>query len=180
MNGFTAAAQLANRAAENGYTIEFIILAASVIDGALRIGLVLEHQLSTKSTSIPNELVYQSAKDKAISEREIYRRSLARSVIDKELFDELQELYYERNRVVHRYIISEITTEHVFNIARRYENVIEKVNNAVWVVEDRQIKLGIGMTQKAAKTGNTHQLNSMAAKKHGAEWLSKALRKKGT
>jgi hypothetical protein len=41
MDGFVGAAELLQRAGQNGSFIEYICLAASVIDGSLRIGLIL-------------------------------------------------------------------------------------------------------------------------------------------
>lgn len=180
MTGFTAAAQLGRRATENGFMVEFIVLAASLIDGALRIGLVLQHQIDTKSSEVPEELVYQRDEDKALSERQIYRKALDRGVIDQGLFEELQNLYTARNRVIHRYIISDITTETVFKIACRYEATIGKVNSAIWVVEERQVQLGVGMTQKTPAGEKSSDMDSMARVKHGAEWLAWALRKRAT
>lgn len=181
MNGLTAAAQLKQRAAENGFMVEVIILCASIIDGALRIGLVLQHQIETKSTEVPEDLVYQRDEDKVISEREIYRRALNAGVIKQALFDELQDLFTARNRVVHRYIISDITTEKVFKIAHRFEKAIELVNDAIWIVEDRQTQLGVGMARKtprkAPKEDSLKEMDAMAKDKHGAEWLARILEK---
>jgi uncharacterized protein YutE (UPF0331/DUF86 family) len=178
MNGFAAAVQLSRRAAEAGFMIEFIVLAASVIDGALRIGLVLEHQIATSSSDIEDELVHQGETAKALSEREIYRRALDRGVIDQCLFDDLQTLYSARNRVVHRYVISEITTEAVFQIALRFEETIERVNGAVRAMEDRQVERGVGMTG----TGQAEKavLDSMVREKHGARWLAQAFQRRET
>jgi uncharacterized protein YutE (UPF0331/DUF86 family) len=182
MNGFVAATQLLARAANNGFMVEFIVMTASVIDGALRIGLVLQHQIDTQSSGIPNDLVYQRDEEKTDSERRIYRRSLEKQIIDQKLFDELQNLFTERNRVIHRYIISDITTDQVFRIACRFEKTIQRIHDAVWKVEERQIQLGIGMSHKSSATpstaGITSQLDSMAHTKHGAEWLAWTLRKR--
>jgi hypothetical protein len=179
MNGYAAALQLARRAAENGFLIEFIILAAAAIDGALRTGLVLQHQLDTKSSEIPAELYLQRDEDKAISERQIYHRALDKKIISKKLFEDLQDLYTSRNRVVHRYIISDITTEKVFQIGRRLEDVLRKIYDAIWVLEDKQARLGIGMAQKV-KPGDEDlkTIEAMAAVKHGAEWLARAFKQK--
>jgi uncharacterized protein YutE (UPF0331/DUF86 family) len=180
MNGFAAAAHLGTRAAENGFMTEFIIMAASVIDGALRIGLVLQHQIDTQSSDVPENLVYQRDEEKTESERQIYRRSFERRIIDNGLYDELQNLFTARNRVVHRYIISDITTEQVFRIARRFEKAIQRVHDAVWKVEDQQTRLRVGMTRKSSSTIDMSELVSMMRAKHGAEWLARALRRRST
>lgn len=177
LNGFAAAAQMARRAAEGGFAIEFIILGASIIDGALRIGLVLQHQIDTKSDEIPEELIFQRDEDKIIHERSVYKKALETGVIDEKLFNELQELYTLRNRVVHRYIISDITTEKVLKIGFRFEKAIQRVNSAVWILEDRQVRMGVGMTRSEGPTGKGSDVDEMARAKHGAEWLAHALRK---
>jgi hypothetical protein len=179
MNGYAAALELARRAADNGFLIEFIILAAAAIDGALRTGLVLQHQLDTKSSEISAELYLQRDEDKAISERQIYRRALEKKIISVKLFDELQDLYTARNRVVHRYIISDITTEKVFQIGRRFEDVLRKIYDAIWVLEDQQARLGVGMAQKVQRGDeDLKTIEAMAKVKHGAEWLAHAFRRK--
>jgi hypothetical protein len=47
MRGFSAAAELDARAARLGCFVECVCLTASVIDGLLRMGLILKHQLDT-------------------------------------------------------------------------------------------------------------------------------------
>ena len=86
------------------------------------------------------------AKDKPISERDIYRRALAASVIDESTFAQLQALYDDRNRVIHRYIITRITTSEVLDIAIRYERIIEALHKRIWEIEERQIRENVGMT----------------------------------
>ena len=177
LKGMAAAAQLAKRASSNGYLVEYIILAGSIIDGLLRMGLVLHHQIETSSTDIPEELMLQGEQDATVSEREIYKRSLAAGVIDASLFDRLNVLYSERNRVVHRYVISDITTENVFDTARGFEDVIPLVNGAVHAVEERQIELGVGMTTRGAHLMGERGIVDWASGKHGADWLIEAMRR---
>jgi hypothetical protein len=143
MSGFAAANELLHRAFNNGFLVEAVVLGAAVIDGSLRIGLILQHQIETKSEDVLEDLLYQGADDRAVSERQVYRRARETSVIDDGLFRELDDLYDQRNRVVHRYIISDLTSQEMFKIARRYELALPKVNEAIWVLEQRQIKLGV-------------------------------------
>ncbi|MGH9439749.1 MAG: hypothetical protein ACRD22_18180, partial [Terriglobia bacterium] len=77
MVGFTAAAELHTRAGRNGAFVESVCLGASVVDALLRVGLVLKHQLVTRSNEIPVELILQRPSDDLISEREIYKRAKA-------------------------------------------------------------------------------------------------------
>jgi hypothetical protein len=86
------------------------------------------------------------AQDRPISERDIYRRALAASVIDDSAFAQLQALYDERNRVIHRYIITRITTSEVLDIAIRYQHMIEALHKRLWEIEERQIRENVGIT----------------------------------
>ena len=116
-------------------------------------------------------MIFQSQKDKAISEREIYRRAHAASVIDNALFTRLQSLYDDRNRVVHRYIISRITTEEVLNIAIGYEDIITAISKRIKEIEALQIQQGVGITvQGPALEGEEGRnfVEEMADEKHTA------------
>src|SRR6266478_3517873 len=121
--GFAAARELHSRAGTVGSFIECVCLGASLTDAMLRVGIILQHQLDNRTGEIPLDLIFQGEKDRQISEREIYRRALAISVIENGTFTRLQTLYDERNPVVHRYVISRITTSDVLNIAMEYEEI---------------------------------------------------------
>ena len=115
-------------------------------------GLILQHQINTSSREILEEFLYQATDDKIIPEREIYRRALAAGVIAQALFDELEDLYDWRNRAVHRYIISEITTADVKDVASDYHKAISRTSYAVEQIEKRQIMLGVGITTVGRRT----------------------------
>lgn len=175
MNGFVAAAGLLRRAAAAGFSIEYTCLAASIVDGALRIGLILQHQLLSESTEVPDDLLFQSVGDRSIAEREIYSRARRQGVIDDRLFEKLEALYDKRNRVVHRYIISELTTLEVFEIASQFERTLPLVNAAVAALEARQAERGIGMAREGELPGLGRALREMSAEKHGHMGLAKLL-----
>ena len=153
MDGFVGAAELLQRAAQNGFFIEYICLAASVIDGALRIGLILQHQLQTQSSEPLEDLLLQTETDPIVSEREIYRRAARDAVIDSGLSHKLEDLYSMRNRVVHRFIISEITTQQVLQIATEFEQTLAAVNAAVGLLEAKQVELSVGMSRSGELPG---------------------------
>lgn len=90
MNGLAAAVQLLNRAGTNGFFIEYVCLATSVIDAILRIGIILKHQLKSRNNEIIDELLSQREEDKIISEREIYRKALKEGIITQALFAQLE------------------------------------------------------------------------------------------
>ncbi len=183
IKGYSAAVQLLLRVGKNGFFVEYVCLATSIIDATLRVALVLKHQVETKSTEIPDEIIYQAKHDKKVPERAIYRRSLDEAIIDQHLFDQLEELYAKRNEVIHRYILSDITTQEVLSIAIGYEKVMSLVKEATQRIEDKQIELGIGMTSKGEPISLEHlehKISKMAADKHRSPWLSDTIEKDTT
>jgi len=182
MKGFAAANQLMSRAGNKGCFVEYVCLATSVVDGLLRTGLVLKHQLDSHSSEIPTELIYQADDDKIISERMIYKKALEKGIISHDQFDRLEDLYTRRNKVVHRYIISEITTDQVLQIATEYQEIIDVVGNQVRTLEDQQIESGVGMTVSGRQVptevrakGKAH-IQEMADEKHGHPKLAENLK----
>ena len=152
--GFAAARELHARAGTAGCFVESVCLGASVVDALLRVGLVLQHQLDTRTREIPVSVIFQGPADPALSEREIYKRALKQLVIDQTLFDGLQRLYDDRNRVIHRYIISRITTSDVLGIAVRYEEMIQKLNERIYHIEERQIQEQVGISESGPTPQN--------------------------
>jgi hypothetical protein len=131
-------------ALHNHSFIEFTIIVANQIDAYLRMSIILNTQLKNKNDSFDIKYVYQSDSDKVISERSIYKEALDEKIIEQNLFDDLELLYKERNKMVHRYIISELITRDLIMIAYKYEKICEKVNSILRELEDRQIELRIG------------------------------------
>jgi len=184
MKGFTAAVQLSQRAAKNGSFIESVCLSASIIDALLRIGIILDNQLKTKTDKILNDLLYQPDEKKIVTERNIYKEALNKKIITNKIYTELNELYYERNKVVHQYIISEITTEMVLKIAARYSNMVHIIKDSIRKLEDEQLRLGIGMTKTGVDVPEFVRKNAndfmekIINEKHGNPDLAKNLSSK--
>ena len=151
MSGFAAACELHARAGKAGSFVECICLGASLADAMLRVGLVLQYQLDHKTRDIPLSFVFEGPKDKAISERDIYRRAHAASVIDETTFNKLEDLYDQRNRVIHRYVIGRITTAEVLEIAIAYEKIITGLSDRIHDIEKEQIRRGVGITVRGPK-----------------------------
>src|SRR3989337_245004 len=78
-------------------------------------------------------------------EKEIYKRAVKTKIINQELYDELFELYNERNKVVHRYIITDFRTEDILEIAMKYEKSDVKISSILNALEKKQFDLGIGL-----------------------------------
>ncbi len=153
--------------------IEVTCLFASQIDALLRIGIVLQEQINNKNSSIDKAWIYQSADDKKKSEKEVYNTAKELGILDARVHDDLYELYEERNRVVHRFIISEITAAEIEQIAFRYYLIKERINKIVYNIENKQIELNLGMTRKgkAPKGVDYHRL--IRNKMGGLEYFEK-------
>jgi len=182
MRGLSAAVQLSRRAVDNGSFIESVCLAASIIDAQLRMGLILNYQLQTASSDLLDDLLHQPDKADIVTERSIYKRALKENIISQETYDELNALYYKRNRVVHRYIISDTTTEEVLRIAQRYSDMVHAVNESVRRLEDEQLRRGVGMTIAGDKVPQSirgkakEMMEKEADEKHGNPNLARNLR----
>jgi uncharacterized protein YutE (UPF0331/DUF86 family) len=180
LNGVAAASQLFSRAAKNGFFIEAVCLASNLIDALLRTGIILRHQIETKSQEILIDIIMQKKNSKKYSEREIFKISKKKNIIDDALFKELSILYEERNKVIHRYIITDIKTTKVLEIGIKYEVILEKIRKRIYEIEKEQIQLGVGMAVNGPEFEGKESkklLNEMIEKKHGADYLSKAIKK---
>lgn len=170
LKGIAATNDLLNNAVGHKSFIEAVIIIANRIDALLRTGLILKQQLIQNNSVIELKFLYQGNTDSVIMEKEVYKQAMELKIIDNQLYDSLIGLYGERNKVVHRYIISDITTAQIDNIARRYFRVSEKVRDAIVRLEDEQIQKGIGMTVKGPPKNNTEideTMKSWLAEKHG-------------
>ena len=81
----------------------------------------------------------------------------------------MQCLYDDRNRVIHRYVISRITTSDVLDIAVRYETMVQSLSERIHAIEKRQIEEGVGITIAGPTLGGTEGqrfLEELADEKH--------------
>ncbi|HAL82938.1 MAG TPA: hypothetical protein DCO83_12465 [Mucilaginibacter sp.] len=86
-------------------------------------------------------------------ERKIYQIVLDRNIIDQNTFGKLELLYKERNKVIHRYIITDIRTADVVRIAQEYQTVEETVDKIVNGLEMQQYKSKVGINNGEAAPG---------------------------
>lgn len=180
LNGVAGATELLNRAGKNGFFIEVVCLSANIIDAQLRIGIILKHQIETKSREIPVEYLFQEETGKKYSERDIFKIAKEKQVINEDLFRKLSTIYDDRNRVIHRYIITEITTAEVLDIGVKYEKLLQEINNRIFEIEKEQIASGVGMTVSGPKFEGPEAkqwIKEMAEEKHSADWLSEAIKR---
>lgn len=164
LQGVGASVMLSNKAVQNKAFIEGTCLFASQIDALLRIGVVLKNQIVNENSEIELEWIYQGLADKKKSEKDVYMKAKDLGIIEVDLFDELYFLYDDRNRVIHRFIISEITYAEVEEISYKYYKIREKINSLIYDIEAEQIHLNVGITRKGGNEGTTSQLDYIKGK----------------
>ena len=148
---FGATRKLLQRAHEQGFLIEGMVLYSSIVDGFCRICLVLKEQIEGKTNKINERYVHQQDRERNFNEREIYKQAFKRKIIAKKLFDELNALYDIRNKFIHRFFISEVEYSHLAIVCHRYEQVFDQLHKITYGLETEQIKKGVGITAKGEK-----------------------------
>jgi hypothetical protein len=156
LKGVGATSYMLNKAVGNQAFIEATCLLASQIDGLLRTGIVLQNQINNNNSEIEKEWIYQGLTDRKKSEKDVYKKAKELGIINKDIFDELYKLYDDRNRVIHRFVISEITLAEVENISYTYYQMQQKINAIVYKIESKQIELGVGMTRSGTADDTEH------------------------
>lgn len=164
LQGVAASVHLFNKAVEKRVAFECIVLQSNMIDGILRIGLILKEQLDKRNSKYNELLLKQDDSDSIIPERAIYRKALDNKVIDKNLFNNLSEAYDKRNKCIHRYILCSIDYDFVTNLVFELDNLISCINDRVHYLEKSQIEQGIGMTVDGPLVTSDY-LNEFAAQK---------------
>lgn len=140
-----ASFDLKNKALECQSFVEFVIIIANQIDAYLRISIVLKNQLQSKNDELDIKYLFQDEEDKPIMEKAIYNKAKELKIIDEKLYQKLYSLYGERNKLVHRYIISDFKTRYISNLAYQYEILCEDIRLILKDIEDTQFNLKIGI-----------------------------------
>ena len=148
-----------NRAIKNNHFIESICLLSNAIDGLLRTALILKEQLENKNSVINEKWIHQGVDDPIIVEKTIYKNCLKNGIIDTSIYEELIRLYDERNKVIHRFIISEITLSDVEKIAMNYSEILKDINQIVYILESEQIDKSVGMSVVSSGKDQKPDLN---------------------
>ena len=136
---------LLDKAHTEGSLMEGLVLYASLIDGLLRMALVLKEQIIKKTEEINENLIFQKGKE-YISERDIMAMAKKLEIIDEDLFKELSELYDFRNRAVHRFFITHLEYAELPPYLIRYEMVFGRIGEIIYKLENEQIEKEVGMT----------------------------------
>jgi hypothetical protein len=143
---FGAARVLLRRAHDGGFLLEGMALYASLLDGLLRIGLVLKRQLKAKSSAIDQTLIQQTKGGTFYSERQIYRMAFQEGVIDEPTLQALGRLYDRRNDIIHKFFLTPITYESLADDLLQNEELFNSLCATVYALEKEQIEQGVGMT----------------------------------
>jgi len=149
---FGACRLLLQKAHDKGSLIEGVVLYAALLDGLLRISIILKEQINRKTEEIDETLVTQKDKGGFFSERLIYKIALEKEVIDQYIFDELNDLYGKRNTIVHRFFLSSIQYADLPPVLLRFEALYQKLYEKVYALENKQIELGVGMTRRGVQS----------------------------
>lgn len=148
LEGAFSAVTLFNKAVEKRAAIEALVLAVGILDGYLRMGLVLKNQIKEGTKKIDEELLFEPKDAKGAKERVILRRAYQEGILTNELHERLLELYSRRNLCVHRYLVTDFNYDFVIKTVFEYADLIELVNARIYSLEEEQIESGRGMTIK--------------------------------
>lgn len=133
-----ASYDLLDNAIESDSYVEVIAVSANQVDAFLRLSIVIAIQLKNQTDEVPIKYLFQAEDERGLMERKIYDDALKYNVIKDNDHKELNSLYKLRNRVIHRYIISNIKTRDLPGIALRYVEVCEKVRLILRDLENKQ------------------------------------------
>ncbi len=176
-----ASHDLLNSAIDSGSYIEIIAISANQIDAYLRLSLVITKQLNDKTDDIDTQYLFQSDEDRGFMERKVFDHALKSNVIDHRVFEDLNALYQLRNRVIHRYIISNIKTRDLVDIASRYLSAVETTRLILRELENRQAGVQYGVYgKKFGKTSVTEEaVERLRATANDKHFIKKFERKVG-
>ena len=145
LDGIKATDYLMERAIQSGSFIEYVCLSASMIDAILRNAIILQNRLINQVDFLEEKLLSQTDEDNKISERKIYKDAYSIGIINKDIFDRLNTLYDDRNKCIHRFIISKITYDFVLKVATQYDVIISILINKLDQIEVEYISLNTGV-----------------------------------
>lgn len=144
LQGVAAAAQLLNTATEKRSALEAIVLQSNLIDGTLRVGLVLKFQLDSGTGTIKESFLIPKDSE---TEKSIYQRCLDKKIIDQSLFKKLSQAHDKWNQCIHRYLLSDIDYDYASNLVFELDELLSSVRAAIGHLEKQQLEKRIGMTR---------------------------------
>lgn len=181
LGSLVASHDLLEQALRSESYIESIILISNQIDAYLRLAIILHTQNLHRSNEIEIKYLYQGDDEKGISERDIYKKALSLNILNQDHYDRLDVLYKNRNRVVHRYVISKIKTRDIKEILIDFLKISEIIRKLLASYEEAQFGQGYGIYgkgySKSEEFGVEESLwiNSMINDKHLIKKLEREL-----
>ena len=148
MHSFGATRLLLQRAHDQGFLIEGLMLYASLIDGLLRLALILKEQIDSKSHVINEALISQNKEGPKYSERNIFEMAHNNNIIKKRLFNKINNLYDQRNKIVHRFFLSNAEYADLSKVLIEYGKIFQQINKIIAKLEHIQLKKGVGISRK--------------------------------
>jgi hypothetical protein len=173
MISYAASMDLTNRAYTNCSNIELVVLLANQLDAVLRQSIILKKQIVDLTDEIDISLIYQKETDKPIMEKKIYEMALTNAVINQEMYDDLVRLYDVRNKVIHRFVISDLRSNDIIQLVWSYSLIYDKLGDDLNSLEQTQFKNQIGIYKTGARPDrlmSEKMMKSLIAKirdKHG-------------
>ena len=148
--------------------IEQVCLSATLIDGLLRLSLVMKQQLDTNKAILDRSLLYQGKRKKAksIHERKVYERASTEKIITKAICKELNFLFDQRNIIAHRYLVSDIKTKDVIKVAKRYIKMYGIIMERHRVVHNKLVSKNIGMARLFINAPSIQEIHKQIMWKH--------------
>ena len=165
---FGAARKLLERAHEHGSFIEGIVLYVSMIDGCLRLAIVMDKQLAGDPIGDIGSYIQQVPGGPMFAEKKIYAEAHSRDLIDDDLRAEIIDLYNKRNAIIHRFFLNGVTYGSLGPLLDRYEVVYRRCSDLVIALEDRQLAQGKGMTHRGS-VADRQKINDLVTRKLGFE-----------
>jgi hypothetical protein len=165
MRTFFAVSELIENAKNGNNFIEVLILYASQVDAMLRLGIILKIQILKGVETYDEGLIFQKGKSFK-TERVIFKEAHDIGFIKKTDYNQLMKLYDFRNRVVHRYFISDFEYSEISAYLIKYEKIIEKLGDKLGKLENEQVKKGIGMTKSEHLSLDDKKIRSILREKN--------------
>jgi uncharacterized protein YutE (UPF0331/DUF86 family) len=166
-----ASFDLKNKAINNRSFIELIIINANQIDAYLRLCIVHKFQIIENTSLFELEYLYQGENDRPLMEKKIYDKAKEMNILSDKQYDKLHILYDLRNKVVHRYIITDIKTKELREIGYQYEVLCEEIRLVLADIETEQFEKKVGYhglkdPHRDRDQNHVNELFSMVNDKH--------------
>jgi len=161
---FGAARKLLEKAHSTGSLIEGLVLYVSLIDGLLRIAIILDKQLKDDSHDFDFSYVEFSNSGPKYTEKQIYQEAFGRGIITEQLRTDITELYENRNAVVHRFFLTSLKYLNLEGWLDSYEEIYEQCYRIVHDLESRQLRAGKGMTRTGPQSDRERITKAVSAK----------------